>query len=59
MNKILSIVGLVAAAIVTFLELNYYFSHPYRPGVSPHLIGLGVAVACVAVSQIIRDKPNK
>ena len=55
-SGILSIVALVLAALVGFAEMGYYLSHPYRHGVSPHLIGLSIAVVALAVAQILGRK---
>jgi hypothetical protein len=53
---ILNITALVISGIVTLVEINYYLTHPHQPGVSPHLIGLGVAVILLAISRLISNK---
>jgi hypothetical protein len=56
-NKVLAVCGLCLSALVGLSEIGYYFAHPDRVGVSPHLIGLSVAVALVAIASLItREK---
>jgi hypothetical protein len=55
-SKLLGIMSLVVAGFVTIAEFNYYTAHPYRAGVAPHIIGLGVAVALVALIHIIKPE---
>jgi len=53
-SKILSIISLVIAGLVASAEVNYYLLHPYRAGVAPHIIGLGVAIVLLAVSHFLK-----
>lgn len=48
----LPVVALVSAAVVGVVEVGYYISHRYAPGVSPHLIALSVAVALLGVDRL-------
>ena len=53
---VLSIVALVLGGLVGLAEAAYYFSHTYRPGVSPHLMALSAAVILLAVSVIVKQR---
>jgi hypothetical protein len=50
-TNIISIIGLCVAGLVGISEVLYYLSHPYRPGVSPHLIGICVALILVTIGS--------
>jgi membrane protein YdbS with pleckstrin-like domain len=54
--RVLAVVALVLAAVVGLAELGYFFSHQYRPGVSPHLIGLSAAVVLLAIARILTPR---
>lgn len=51
-GKILAVGALFLSGLVGLVEVGYYFAHPYRPGVSPHLIGLSASIVLVAVAQL-------
>ena len=53
-GKVLSVIALVIAGLVALFEVNYYVTHRYRPGVSPHLIGLSAAVVLLAIGNLVR-----
>lgn len=53
---ILCWISLVLSALITLSEVMYYLAHPYRPGVAPHIIVLGLAVVCSVVAQLVRYK---
>ncbi|MDO8588932.1 MAG: hypothetical protein Q7T82_18045 [Armatimonadota bacterium] len=55
-EKVLSVVALVIAALVGLAEVNYYMMHRYRPGVSPHLVALSASLVLVAVAVLIRSR---
>lgn len=57
-TKTIGIITLLTSLIVLVAEIGYYVGHPYRPGVSPHLIALSAAVALQAV-VIIGLKSSK
>lgn len=52
----LRIAGLVAAGMVLISEISYYLDHQNRPGVSPHLIGLGAAIVLLAVAGLVKPR---
>ena len=52
----LRIAGIVLAGLILVNEVVYYFAHQYRPGVSPHLIGLSAAVILVAIAGLLRPR---
>jgi hypothetical protein len=56
LSAYLHIAGVLLAGGVMWAETAYYMAHQHRPGVSPHVIALSVAVLLGLVGNMLLHK---